>query len=1094
MPQPTRTTFGRIARPRFGRIALPRRLPHGVRRTGTWGVNQPKFSAIMTAFRNIALHSMAKFPVGNILELPSRTILDEAKARLDSLGVADFNTVGDINLANDLVVDRPGMIGPRRFIKAIVPVLRRTHPHTVARRVGPAHAHRTLLFATINPTWPQTESVIIADELDLRNKTITIMRDKVSHLWIIARRIKANSGARITYAPLSNSGIGNAGTNGSPSPGRPNYNRYARQSSSGHHAHNGGNGNHGSDGDTSLKSKNAPDLTICVLEIDAMPDIVLQGQKGARGGTGGRGANGGNGQRGRDSKVVYAWRVPVNCSHGPGWGGNGGLGGDGGRGGRGGNAGDGANVKIATLEEKITPLVTAQSFIINIAGGDGGDNGFQGAPGEGGKGGKYGHRTGWPCNNETHRWGDDGRSGRRWGDLGSGSDGNTRTLSYDIITRAEWNEKLEQPWILSLEPTIGFAGDQVIAHGLHFVKRSKVLIHGRTVAANFDNAEKLSFNVPQDIGGGEHSVKVRTPDGDESNEVPFSVRPYLMEIRRASSVVNSISAGDEITLVGRSFVSGAGVYANGEILQTTSLTQSEIILRIPEVIGEDAGGEMRFVVHNPDRLESDELTIKRLPSLDSGFRAGVHGYAFKNFSKGRGTWGDFLKTFGSGEIAGDLILHPILTGAYYLFFEWFLSGGGAHCAGLAATALKKYHQGVTNLFSQGPISSANPPPLSSALMHELDVAQGRMLSEELITHYADQGQEAIDRVESTIRNIEQDILDGMGENSARVMCFIPSGNAWDVFSDPAYRDAFINSHSLVPTRITYPDAARSLNGAKMYVYDSNEPGLDIKCLDLFEQGGKIHFNYTGGGHNFSSTTGFTLGTAKLKKQLLDDVDMPFSGASASVALMAFVVDLILSPARISIEDGNGKVLGYKGGKMHSYPSLGYVCPWLENLILVRDDVEVTRKLIGHANGIYTYASIHPAGKSIVIKDASCSANSQDVVSINQDFSSVDIKTNEAKTLDMHIGEKLDDGTVRYVNIAHDIGANETTRLKMSPGMDGVKVHTPNRTIKVTINTLLFDGVTLVEERRLKVNVPSGKRLELPVGMWSDLAGYGPSIR
>lgn len=1062
------------------------------RRPGRRNDIPPKHPTVMVALKDLLLHSMPNFSIENILEVPSCTILNEAKSRLTALGITDFNAVGDITLDNHLIVDRPGLIASKKFILEVVPILKDLHPHTVSHRIsGPANAHSSLLMATINPIWPQTEAVIITDELDFRNKTITIMRDKVSHLWIIARRIKANPGAVITYAPLSNNNTGNSGLNAHPNPANPNYNRYARQTSSGHHAHNGGNGNHGGDGANGPAGFSAPDLTICVLEIDAMPDLLLQGQQGGRGGTGGRGANGGNGQRGRDSKVSYVW-----CDHGPGFGGNGGRGGNGGKGGRGGNGGKGANVKIATLEEAITPLVTAQTFIVNNGGGSGGNHGYQGTPGAGGKGGKWGYRVAWPCSKEHDRWGNDGLPGQRRGDLGTGGTGNPGTLSYDIITRENWEKILEEPHILRLEPSIGFAGDRVTVHGLHFVNGSKVIIHGRQVAANFNRTEQLTFIIPQDMRGGEHLVQVKTPDGDKSNEVPFRVRPSLIEFRQAGSVINSISAGDEITLVGRSFISGAGVYANGEILQTISLNQSEITAVIPNITGEDSGGEMRFIVRNPDGLKSEELRIQRFPSLDSGFRAGIHGYAFQNFTHGNPTWGTFLDTFGSLEVGGDLILHPILTGAYYLFFDWFLSGGGAHCSGFAATALKKYHQGVGDTYSQGPISDDDPPvpAISSTLMRELDIAQGRLLSEELITHYADQGQEGIDRVERTIRDIEQDFRDGLGENSARVVSFIPSGNVWDVFADADYRNAFLNSHTIVPTRITYPDASYSLNGAKMYVYDSNEPGDDTKYFDLFEQNGKIHFNYTGGGHNFSSTTGFTLGTAKLKKQLFDDVDMPFSGVSASAAVMAFIVDMILSPARINIEDGNGKVLGYKNGKMHSDPSIGYVSPWLENMILLKDDVEVTRKLIGYENGTYTYATIHPSGKSLVIKDALCSVNSEDVISINQDFSRVEIQTNEAKTLDMHIGERQDDGKVRYINIAHDIGANETTQLEMSPGMDGISVNTPNRNIDIKINTLLFDGVILIEERSLEVNVPSNKRLELPTGMWSDLSNYGPNIR
>jgi hypothetical protein len=1079
MPDPIRTDRTVIGTPR--RSTDVERLP------GIWNPGQPRYSAVMLAMKNLALRTMPNFPAGNVLELPAGATLNDAKARLNSLGIADLSTVGSISLTSHLVVDRPGLIAPKRLFEGVARVPRGTNRKLAPQPLSLVPQPGAQLYFAPMPRWPQTESVIIADELDLRDKTITIMRDKVLHLWIIARRIKASTGAVIIYSPLENPGLGVAGVAGSPNPGNPNYNRYERQSSSGHYAHDGGNGNQGGNGGTGPGGYCAPDLTVCALEIDAMPEINLQGQKGGSGGSGGRGANGGDGQRGRDSEVETVLGVPVNCAHGPGFGGNGGRGGDGGKGGRGGNGGNGATVTIATLEGTITPLVTAHPFAVNIAGGNGGNGGSQGAPGSGGLGGMYGHRTGWPCNDEPTRWGSDGSAGQRTGDLGPGDVGSiTGKLAYEIITQAEWDLLFERPWVLSLEPVVVFAGDPMVVHGTHFVNGSKVVVDGRQLAANFNYADQLTFNAPQDLIGGEHVLSVLTPDGRTSNQVPFRVRPYLMEIQRGGAATNTVSAGDVISLVGRSFVSGAGVYINGESVPTTSFTPTSISLQLAQVIGEDAGGSMKFVVHNPDVLESNEVSVEKLPSLDSGFRAGVNGYAFKNFSHGKPDWGTFRATFGTGEVTSNAILHPFLTGAFYLFYEWFLSGGGAHCSGFAATSLKKFHQGVTNQFSQGPASTDDPPPITNALMGELDAAQGRVLSDELITHYADQGQEGIDRVERTIREIEQAFRDRAGENSSRVVCFIPAGNIWDAFSDSDYRNAFMNAHCLVPTRITYPDAGRSLNGAKLYVYDSNEVGMDNKCLDLFEQGGKIHFNYTGGGSNFSSTTGFTLGTATLKKQLLDDVDMPFS--------LSFFVDLILSPAQIRVEDGAGKMLGFKDGKMHSDVALGYVCPWLENLLLVRAELAVTRRIIGRESGTYTYATIAPRGKSLVIKDASCSPNSEEIISINQDFSQVSITCNEPKSLDIHIGEKLESGEVRYLNLRHAIGVNEKTMIEMNPAMDGVKIITPNRAVDVSVQTIIFDGDNITQERTIQINIPSGKKLELPQGLWHDLTGYGPVMK
>lgn len=1067
-------------------IRTPRRSPDTLRHPERAGVGQLKYPAAMRAFTELALRAMPGFPASSVFELLPNTILEKAKAKLVSVGVADFNQVGDFRLEKNLMLDRGGLVARRSFVQSLVSTMGTAQPGLEMHSLGGLNNHLDLLSVDL-PFWPQSEAVIIADELDLRNKTITIDRNKVSHLWIIARRIRADAGACVTYYPLSNPALANKGPDGAPNPGSPNYDPGQRQSSSGHHANNGGAGAYGSDGGVGPSGLAAPDVTICVLEIDSMPDIVLRGQRGARGGTGGTGANGGCGQRGRDSKVKKVAGVPVDCSHGPGYGGHGGRGGDGGKGGRGGNGGDGGDVTIATLADQITSLVTARPFILDIGGGAGGAAGLQGAPGAGGTGGKAGYRTGWPCKEEPDRNGDGGLPGQRRGDLGTGDIGDPGTLSYEIITRDDWELLLERPWIMSLEPTSGFAGSQVVVHGLHFVNGSRIRVGSALINANFNFDRQLTFRMPENLAGRSYSIKVQTPDGDLSNDASWQVRPFISEIRKDGELTQKVSAGDSIKVVGRSFLSGAGLYSNAEALRCQVLSNTEIAFTVPSVVGEDGGAEMRLEVRNPDGQLSNEFVLKRVPSLDSGFRAAVHGYSFSNFRVGSDGWGAFCDTYSADEVGGNMLIRPLLTGAFYLFFEWFLTGGGAHCTGMATTALRKYHQNPNaGTFLKGPVSSDDPPPISDSQMRELDVAQGRLLSEELLVHYAEQGREGVGRVERTIREIEEDLKDGFGENSARVLSFVPSGSVWAAFSSEEYRAAFMDSHCVIPTRLVYPDATRSLAGAKLYIYDSNYPGDDTRYLDLFDQNGVIHFCYKTGPHEFSTATGFTLGTAKLRQHLIDDVDLPFS--------VNFIVDILLSPAHISVQSGDGSTLGYKDGMIHSDPELGYVCPWLETMVLVKGDAQVTRKITGRGTGTYTYASIHPAGKSFLIKDASCTVDTEDLVLISRDFSRIEITAKETKQFSIHLGERMRDGVTRYLNIAHDIVGNETTLMEVAGGMEGLTLHTPSRDVDVIVKSTLFDGPTLVEERELKVRVPAGKKMTLPAGMWLDIRGFGVSVQ
>jgi hypothetical protein len=766
--------------------------------------------------------------------------------------------------------------------------------------------------------------VILADELDLTNTTIEIDLNYVSHLFIIARKIKAMSGAEITYAPLVNPNQGTPGNDGGTG---TSYNRkYSRNNRN--HAPNGGSGAHGGNDDLYPPGgADAPNLNIYVLELDGMPDIILPGQKGGQGGRGGKGGNGGNGERGRNSKR----RSRFNCINGPGWGGHGGNGGNGGKGGIGGTGGDGSNILIATLEENLVDMVTARAFEIDISGGEGGDPGVQGVPGQRGLGGLPGKNTaGFPCRDEPGRGGNDGRGGKRTGNLGSGNRGGVGDIDFDKITREEWELELEAPWILSIDPITGFPGREVVIKGVHFVRNSKVHYANpeahssavRVLKTNYLTDEKLKFTVPVDTQHGENHLYVVTPDNDTSNSVPFHVRPQVVSIEIDGNPVTNVSPGDVIKIRGRAFSSEASVYYREEWLSPDSIEGNHTIaLTLPTIEGVNAGGVTHIQVQNDDSCKSDKVELCRsdkvelqlLPTRDSGFRANPNGFAFKNFKHGDPSWETFRSTFGTEEIVEEMFLHKILLGAFYIFYKKYLNGdlGGAYCTGISGTSLRRFHEGVSNLYGAYPDSTASPPPIPADLMRELVIAQGRILSKELITHYADQGQEGIDRIARTIRDIEADFDDLRGVSTARTLSFIPSGNVWD----SEYFDRLMRTHCVVPTRIVYPDESRSLNGARLYVYDCNHPGIDSRVIELFEKNGKLHFRYH---DKFSSDDGFTLGTANLNFALLDNVDLPFSGP---FGVRRFILDVLASPAWLRIEADGGGLLGYKDGKIYTDPNL-----------------------------------------------------------------------------------------------------------------------------------------------------------------------------
>ena len=980
-----------------------------------------------------------RFPHLEIVSQPPRTILNTVKSKLKSLNISDLSKAGHYVMGQRLQVKKGGLYGNINFLRSF---------------------HRTISYSTYLPMrhWRQTEAVLIADTLDLRNQTIEIDRTQVSEFWIIAKKIIAHDSAKIIYSPTENPRKGQQGRGGH------NALNYGGSCQGGHSARNGADGGNGHDGYTGPDGANAPSVKIFVLEIDSMPDILVAGQQGGQGGRGGYGGRGGQGERGRSSDSKW-YGLGLYCSRRRGSGGHGGDGGDGGRGGRGGDGGRGGMVTIATEKNQLESLIQSRGFTIDVGGGDGGKAGIQGEVGSHGKGGRKGCDDDWACDDDAGSTGRNGQNGQKRGSRGSGRKGQDSTLNISDFTKEDWNLQLEAPIISRLENNRVYAGDQIIVHGLHFVKdRSSVYIDNTRVNSNYNNDKQITFTVSETMNFGKHLVYVKTSDGDRSNKLEFKVKPYILTV---------YPQGDLLIVTGRSFSTSVGILYNGKSLDIHSSSQTEIKAEVPEKIGRYNGGSVTIQVVNRDGYGSNRKSMKTLPYVNSGFKANPNGWHFKNYSNGVGAFGSFTDVFGTDEVVLEGLLHPVLTPLYYAFFRNFLRSNG-HCSGMALRSLEEFYKGNFDLYRDYPENN-------SGLKKRIDIAQGRLLSHELLTHYGDQVDEGLNRVEKTLREIEHYLSRAsLDSDNARTLSFLPSGSIFDV-------ENIKRSHTVVPTKLVYALSShviagkRSLDGAKLYIYDNNKVGNDDVYLDIKEVNGKIHYSYDG--YSSEGSNPMTLGTWTLKKQLFDDVDLPLN--------IPFVIDILLSPAHLQIEDNDNNVLGYKNGKIHTNKDLGYVSPWTEKLLLSKAGKNSSKKIMGYADGRYTLASKHPNGKTVVLKEIECSSKTEDILVVEDDYKHLSLRTKENKTVNISFMEQdfssattLHDGEMKELKVSYKSLANK--KLDFAFDMDNLSIKYDEE-LSLNIETKVYNksGKVVFRNKLKSIKLLPSKALSMSGEIWKN---------
>lgn len=444
---------------------------------------------------------------------------------------------------------------------------------------------------------------LAATRIELLDDTLVIIRDPVKYLVLIADTIVVGQRVSFSWEPLR--------VDVPPSPNAAEAQPQPPKSTS-LEGVNGQTGAPGLSGSTGWEGNAAPQLEVWALTMQGKPAIDLHGQDGGTGGSGGQGGAGGPGSEGRDEMYDFLGF----CASGAGSGGDGGYGGSGGSGGSGGNGGDGGTFSFYSTPETLLPF--AAGFTADCSGGAGGRGGVGGSGGAGGPGGPVGAHP-KNCQPGPGRLIQDGQAGQPGATGIVGLPGKPGAISPNamrmhVITREDFNRKLQAPAIFTVTPAKAHAGQPLTIQGARFTPSDIVLIDSAVVSASVISQSVATCTVPM-MPMGNHMLQVRQSDGTLSNPFVFLIVPSIEEVIPSVNV----RPGSLVRIKGSGFSPTIRVLVEGQNVPAVSVLSTqdiEFTLHRPPTprlsTAKDEVVTIEVAVPTGERSNSVEVTLDTL--------------------------------------------------------------------------------------------------------------------------------------------------------------------------------------------------------------------------------------------------------------------------------------------------------------------------------------------------------------------------------------------------------------------------------------------------------------------------------------------------
>lgn len=997
----------------------------------------------------------------------------EAQAILKKAKIKSVAAIGDLSITRDIIL-KPGIFQPRHFRG-------QGYASDDEVRLYGALAH-TILFSPIlsGEEILQEEAVLIGKKVDFGNSKV-IISESVKKLLVIAQEVKAGPNAGITWQGLNVPPTPKTYTHPQRQHGR-NFGSYSPRvqtsasrlhSPSGSHGGTGDNGANGYDGNL---GEPPPTVEIITLAFSGVPKINLRGTPGGPGENGQKGENGGHGAKGLHSECAFLW-----CDRGAGWGGNGGDGGPGGTGGDGGKGGPGGTIYIYSTYEGLRKFGKF-GFVPIISGGLGGPGGKGGAGGDEGIGGDPGDPSvcrGRDCDPEPLRKGKNGTTGK------SGSDGVSYNIPIDEnygppgkifdqeITEDDFQKYLTKPYLLWLRPFKGAPGTTVKAYGFNLAEGDEIVFGKKVINSRFLTEDQMIFTIPGNAAGSFHEVKIKRGK-TYTNSLSFEVTPIITNIFPPGG-----APGTEVTITGRAFMPGANVlFGNTEIVPSSSI-RTQLKFEIPAPGGDiswirEEGDTLKVAVYNPypSKETSNQVQFQLTAVYGLNFDPREDAWSFSQIiGKGVPSWDTLCDTFGEGEVVLSGIFQPLTFWPFFGFYKWFGTGPYGLCTGMATSCLERFRSGLQNTSSF----------TMSQVIREITVAFGHMLGIDQLKRFNNQVENGISSVRETFEIIENFFKHGTDLRQAPILMFLPSGTIWDM-------DRLKKAHTVLPYKITYEKESGKFP-ARVYIYNHWYPGNTDDYVRFFEKDGVLHFQYKtpGGALKYDTDHGYTLGTSSLDFMLLSDADMPISLIEGALLLL----DTVFSPVNVRIENEEGKMIGYKEGKIHLNLPGSLFIPFAPNCYVLPSGYKYKRIIEGKEEGTYSYGITSSEKLNIYLKDVPTKTGAVDILSMSSDtlafvFQSIE----EKKKFNLVVTKKIGEETRIWEINEIQIEKNERILFWMDNNLDEFGFTNVETQRSKNINIRLHRHKEDLKEMRLTIpefQIHKGHYLKLTVKNWKILS-------